>query len=636
VAESSYWQRFWRRRLSRRRLLTGAALGGAGLAAALTVGCDGDSRPGPTATATPAAGPWGGDVYPYDGRRALQPAPGGVRGGVLRYPGFDALRFDTFDPHQTQFGPLASGHSAVFSKMLRYVSHETQEIAGDLVESWEVVEPPPETRTYIFHLRRDVTFHDTPQIRERFPGLAGRRLTAADVKFSLERQMNPDSPRRRLYYRASQYETIERIDTPDDFTVRIITKEPIATLLHYLADTYAFIVPREVVDADTDKMDEESRMIGSGPFIWKKLQGSQRISFVRNPNWFGWGEPELGRPYLDGYEALFLVDDSSRESAFRNKEIDDAGFPGGFLANPSWVFNVKRDLPEVTLWRLPLSGWLNSRLKTNCPPYDNVLLRKAIHLAADRQQIIDSIWQGEGRMHGPVSFAITTWALPDEELKTIPGYRSGSGRQEDIALARSLYEAAGRPSLRIAFADTPTYIPEYANTFIENLKQVFGGGDIAIDGGASRSYTQIVEGFLRGCDHVPFSWGFENGWIDLDDWVYPFFHSRGSKNSFGVADPELDGLLEAQRREFDQERRRDLGFRIQRYLLGVDPAGSGRPLDPPPSSAFARLDYASVLSAIVSWPYVKSRVAWPWFGNNHWLANTWLDRDDSSFQGRPD
>ena len=67
----------------------------------------------------------------------------------------------------------------------------------------------------------------------------------------------------------------------------------------------------------------------------------------------------------------------------------------------------------------------------------------------------------------------------------------------------------------------------------------------------------------------------------------------------------------------------------------MDPEGSGAPLELTPGrGSFARLDYATLVTAGVSWPYYKNRYTWPWFGNNHWIANQWLDQTDPGFGGR--
>jgi peptide/nickel transport system substrate-binding protein len=665
MAESRYWNNFWRKRMSRRRLLGTAALGGAGLAAAAVVGCNGG----------------GGD----GGNGGNGVATGGDN--ILRYTGFDALVLDSFDPHHTQFGPLYSGHSAVFSKLFKYSSHVEQVMVPDLAEDFpEVVGDKP--TEFIIHLRRGVKFHDpasvSPDVRgklaikdaaTKFPGLPGRELTAEDVVWSFERQKNEDSPRFSTFYRSSQYKTMEKIEAIDPYTVKITTSEPISPLMHFLADTNAFIMPSEVVgerdSVEFPGSEPQSRMIGSGPFMWGELKSLQDITVFRNPEWFArddrvdpgiesrpdtesgleypsdltphdarrqFVEPPQGagsRPYLDGYVAHMIVDNATIESLFRAKRID----VGGGAGDPQWVFDMKDDKPELELLREVISGWVNTRFKVfdqdtgvPCTPWTDPRLRKAISLAADRQQVMDFIWAGDAIMTGPVGPAIKKWALPQEELHRIPGYRTTrEEREEDLAEARRLYEEAGSPELEFTFADTPDYIKDFAPDFVEGLRLSIGAN---MKKEVIRSYPIIAEQLLKGCDTMKATWGFDNGWIDLDDWVYPYFKTGGPKNSFGVSDPELDTLLDAQRREFDEVARREIGYQIQRYILGVKPDGSG-PLElKPDSAAFARLDYATLIGAGVSWPYYRNRYTFPWFGNNHWIANQWLDTSDPSYGGR--
>ncbi len=651
MTESNYWTRFWRRRLSRRRLLAGTALTGSGLAVATVVGCGGGGGEGggtPGGTRSPGASPGGSpgaDPGPIDSRRVFdaqgqlkEPAPAGISGGTLRYTGFDPVVLDRYDPHQTQFGPMYANTSAVFSKLYMYSSHSEptwENIVPDLAESVpEMVEDPP--LTYIVHLRRGVKFHDNANARKNFPSLAGRELTADDVIFSFERQRNPTNPQTApFYYRRSQYETIEAITKVDDYTIQIKSKAPVAPFYHFLADTNAMIIPREIVEKDKDTVDvttgpkPEERMIGTGPFMWDKLVWGTEFKAVRNPNWFGWGQPELGRPWLDAYSARGDVanDDSTVEALFREKKLDTAGY----VDNPGWLFSIKEEIPDLLLFMGHTSGWVNSRLKTYCPPFDDPRVRKALHLAVDRQQVVDVIGSGQWKMQGPVGGAIKYWALPEDELMALPGYRQGPEREQDIAEARALFEAAGSPDLpQVWNADTPNYIPRFMPTWVETMKRNLGLGNIRTQ---TNSYSRIAEGLLRGCDQIAMGWAFDNGWIDLDDWVYPYFRTGASKNSFKVSDPALDELLDDQRREFNADRRKQLGYEIQRYLLGLD--ASGRPVDPLPPGALVRLDYASPAGPTISWPYYKNRVSYPWFGNSFWNANIWFDSNDPSYEGRP-
>ena len=671
MAESDYWKNFWRKRVSRRRLLGSAAVGGAGLAAAAVVGCGGGG---------------GGDSG--DGSNGA--SNGGGATDIYRYQGYDALVLDSFDPHLTQFGPLYAGHSAVFSKLFKYQSIIEQIMVPDLAEDFpEIIGDPNAPTEYVIHLRHGATFHDPASVSadvrgklsikddaKKFPGLPGRDLTAEDVKWSYERQKNEDSPRFSTFYRSSQYRTMEKVEAIDPYTVKITTAEPVAPLLHFLGDTNAFIMPHEVVgerdSVEFPGSEPQGRMIGTGPFIWGELTSLDRITMFRNPDWFARDDPvdpgiepkpdtesglehpsdfiphdarrqfvappqgPKGRPYLDGYVAHEIVDNATIEAQFRGKKLDVGASSGG---DPQWVFDIKDEMPELEFLQAKISGWVNSRFKladkdtgAPCVPWGDPILRKAIHLAADRQQVVDFIWAGSALMASPVGPAIKKWALPYDELLKIPGYRtSATEREEDLAQARRLYEEAGSPELEFTFADTPDYIKDFAPDFVQGLRDAIGAN---VKKEVVRSYPIISEQLLKGCDVMKATWGFDNGWIDLDDWVYPYFKTGASKNSFGVSDPEMDKLLDAQRREFDEEKRREIGFQIQRYLLGVKPDGSG-PLDlRPNTAAFARLDYATLIGASVSWPYYKNRYTFPWFGNNHWMANYWLDRSDPSFGSR--
>jgi len=276
---------------------------------------------------------------------------------------------------------------------------------------------------------------------------------------------------------------------------------------------------------------------------------------------------------------------------------------------------------------VPLSGWLNSRLKTYSAPFNDWRVRRALHLAADRQEVIDIIGSGAYRAVGPVGRAVKLWALPDSEIAELPGYRTDAAkRQEDITEARQLYDAAGRPDIpQIWFADVPDYIPRYSNTFIQTIKTNLGiEGNIRLQ---TVPYSRIAEGLVSAePDLAAITWGFDNGWIDLDDWVYPYFKSGGPKNSFRVNDPALDKLLDDQRREFDQAKRKLIGYDIQRYLLGETKQ------DAP--AANNRIDYAAPVISFLYWPYVRNATPFPWFGNNQSGANTWLDKSDPSYEGR--
>ncbi len=639
--EPNYWKRLARNRLSRRRFLAGAVGVGAGLTAASLVGCGGEEEEGPAAIETPAGTPAGtatatptaqqrpgepaSDITPYNPN--LEPVKEGSRGGMVRFCGFDAFPPDTFDPHQTQFSPVYGTHSAVFSKVLQYDDIPSGVIVTDLAASMpEVVDQT----TYVIKIRDGVRFHATPRAQE-YPGLAGRQLTGEDIKYSIERQANQDSPMAGRYYRMSQWETVDKIEVgPDGRTVTITTKRPTVPFIHYLADTNAFIIGKETVDDMTDVMtyeaDKTDPMVGTGPFVLDQYVTLQVVKLRKNPDWFAKDDKAAeglpDRPILDGYDALWLLqDDTAAEAAFKSKQVDSTNYVD---SNNAYRISAEAG---AEIDRVVFIGWVGSRFlvadsdraKT---PFGDARLRKAISLAVDRVRLGQQLW-GEGFyvFAGAVGLGINQWALSYDELIKKPGYRfARAEREEDIAEARQLWEAAGG-SEAVGPIDTvvagipdviPTAWPQFQRMFSDNLGYELNGH---ID---TSGYTELDQCFLaKSC---VFSLGFDNGWIDLDDWVYPYFHTNGSKNSFNLSDSTLDAMLEAQRAEFDFERRRELGYEIQHYLL---------------DEVCARLDYVAPSVPTTEWPYQRNRRPQALFGNNFRFANYWLDKTHPDFQGRP-
>jgi peptide/nickel transport system substrate-binding protein len=623
MEEGNYWQRLTARRLSRRRLLAEAAGVGAGLAAASLVGCGGGdgagtATPGESPLATGTAGTTGTPVTTAT-PTVLEPAK--TRGGRLRWFSWYAMPLDTIDPHQSQLGPLFGIHSAVFSKVLEYEDPYQGIMGIDLAEK---MPETPDGTTFIIKIEPGVHFHDTEKIRKQFPDTAGRQLTADDIKYSIERQVNKQSPKSALFYRSYQWDTVDKIEVVDPLTLRITAKKPTATMFHYLADTNAVIIPKELVDAQTDDMNSVDKMIGSGPFILDKFVALQVASFVRNPNWFAkdrladQGLPD--RPILDGYEVPWTPgDDTAMEVAFTTKQVDVAGYVD--------QTNAERVAAKLGLGLSdePQGGFANSRiLVADSPgavaPFKDLRLRQAISIAADRNRLGRLMYQEWFLLGSPVGQACKAWALPLDQFTNKPGYRFKKGeRDADLVEARRLWEAAGGPAIgpvQTYYAGIPDSVknawPSFQKMMMDNLGLELKG---RID---PTGYTEMAQAAFQKTGL--FSFAYDNGYLDLDDWLYPYFHSTGIKNSFNLNDPKLDEMLDAQRAEFDLERRRALGHEIQNYLL---------------DNVLARLDWLAQVWRGCIWPYLRNYFPEPWFGFSFRIANYWLDSTHPTYAGRP-
>jgi len=632
--EPNYWTRWSKRRLSRRRLLTGAAGVGAGLAALSVVGCGGgDEGPSPSPEASPGASPVGSpaatattgaasNVYHRWGVGPPPPLePAKTRGGIQRWFGFEPMPLDTFDPHQTQFGPTASTHSVVFSKVLKYWDAYNGVMEPDLAEA---IPETADKLTYVLKIRPGVRFQNTEKMRQQFPQVAGRELTAEDVKYSIERQMNKESPRSALYYRMSQWETIDKMELVDPLTLRITTKKPTAPFLHYLADYHNFIIAKELVDPARDEMNSLDKMIGTGPFILDKFVGLQAIRALRNPDWFAKDDlADQGisdRPIIDGFEIVwFPGDNTAMEIAFNSKQVD----------HTDYVDNVIPDRIAAETGALldewTSSSWINSRLLINDSaaaksPFKDLRLRQALSIAIDRSRMGQQIYQNSCLLGSPVAQALAGWGLPLEELTKRPGYRfKREEREQDLVDARQMWEAGGGPSIgtvEAMYTAIPDFVMNFWPQFQRNLKEAL---DFDVKGRLDATgYTEIAQGLLQ--KRLVFIFGYDNGWLEPDDYLYPYFHSTGPKNSFNLSDPTLDQMLDGQRQEFDRERRRELVYDIQRYLL---------------DNVVARLDWVAEIDRGTRWPYCKNQQYAPWFGDLFSKVNLWLDSSDPTFQGRP-
>jgi len=230
------------------------------------------------------------------------------RGGMLTYmipadapPSFDGHREATF----------ATVHAvAPFYSVLIRANPEnpasTTEFVCDVCT--EIPEPTDSGRTYAFTIRNDVKFSD------------GSRLTAADVAASLNKIIDP--PEGIISARRGYYSMIDKIEAPDPNTVVFHLKFATAAFLPALADPYAFIYKKAMLDQDPHWF--EKNILGSGPFRFKEYEAGQSISGVRNPDYY-----RPGLPYLDAFTGIFAEKQAVRVSAIRSDRaaIEFRGFP---------------------------------------------------------------------------------------------------------------------------------------------------------------------------------------------------------------------------------------------------------------------------------------------------------------------
>src|SRR5690606_11393762 len=156
---------------------------------------------------------------------------------------------------------------------------------------------------------------------------------------------------------------------------------------------------------------------------------------------------------------------------------------------------------------------------------------------------------------GPHSNGPMPWPLLFDSYPTAATQRPR--HQLDAAEAPKMLQAAGvRADNRLA-AEMPSfyYRTELAQLVVPGINQNLPEVNITFREVDNPTHVTLMSD--RNFDEmIGFLWGPPG--YSMDQWIYPFYHSEGSLNYGSISDPDLDGMLEAQRAETDQEAKQDI------------------------------------------------------------------------------
>ena len=289
-------------------------------------------------------------------------------------------------------------------------------LTGALAESWE----QPDDKTYIFHIRQGVHWHDKPPMN-------GRELTAYDVEHSFHRMLGNKLTGTEF----SEAEPspgggslvalpFESITATDKYTVVMKLKEPNLAALNYILDWYSMVIqPPEVIEQYGGDFDWEN-VVGTGPFMLTDWVPGSSITWTKNPNYWGFDEkyPENRLPYIDKLTGLCMVEAATRVAGLRTGKIDFIGWPGGSqISVVDQAQSLMRTNPELVVhtWseRSNNCVWLN----VSKPPFDDIRVRHAMQMALDLETINDTYFKGYADTipRGRVGRELKGYAIPFEE-----------------------------------------------------------------------------------------------------------------------------------------------------------------------------------------------------------------------------
>ena len=408
------------------------------------------------------------------------------------------------------------------------------DIIPDLARSWTI---SPDGKTYTFNLRTDATFWD------------GVPLTAADVRYSFERVLDPEtrSPQTWLLkpilgvtdYMQGNADSVRGITIVNDSTVVLSLATPFAPFLGFLGAPAMAIVPQHYsANLKTDPL-------GSGPWIFTGWQADQQLSFKKNANYFN--KP----PLLDGLILHNIPEILTAAIEFEAGNLDVMLVPNSefkyWTHSQTWRPYI-HVLDELGLYYLAMN--------VERPPFTDQRVRQAVTLAIDRQKIIHRI------LHDSVTLA--RGAIPPGLM----GYDSSRvPLSYDPQRARQLLAEAGYADgcefdlwvdPGAAVSQTLEAIQHYLNEagFKVNLVR--------------NDWNMMRDAMRQG--ETDAYWG--NWWADYADaenFLAPLFFSSNAARRNRYANPQVDSLIVELQTSLDPVKRKQLAMAIDTILITESP-----------------------------------------------------------------
>ncbi len=393
------------RKLSRRQALRLAGLAGAGLfSAPLLAACGGGAAPPPSTAATTSAASSAASSAPQTSASAGSSVSDGARKQLVVAQSGDIF---SLDPH---LSTNQINITVTFNLYDNLTSrHADLKLYPSLATEWKTLNDT----TWEFKLRKGVKFHN------------GDPFTSKDVKFSIERTYDPAA--RTLV--ATVFTTVDKSETPDDYTVHFITKKPNPLLADRLAFYGGQMIPVDYfkkVGAD----EFNRKPVGTGVIKFVSWVKDDKVIFARNDDYWGDKVP------FETVTFRPLPETAARLAAFTKGEVDMIT-----RVPPDQVAQVDKSGHGKTS-SVRYAGLYAMYVNSKVQPLDNKLVKQAMSLAVDRASLVKDVYNGQGSI--PSSYIL------EEDSPTIPRCRRcPSTRQRQRTCSNKVATRASRSSPRL-------------------------------------------------------------------------------------------------------------------------------------------------------------------------------------------
>ena len=405
--------------------------------------------------------------------------------------------------------------------LLRWV--KPGELGPDLATGWRNID----ALTWELTLRQNVKFHD------------GEPFDAAVVKFSYDTMLDPalKSPSK------TNHTFVKRVDIVDDYTVRIVTREPFPITPNQL--TFLHMLPPKYI-AQVGLDGYRRKPIGTGPYKFVEHVPDTRVVLQANDDYWG------GRQRIRTIVYRPIKEDATRVGALLAGEVDLAlDIPPELI--PMVAASGRAKIKTVSSTRVFVLGMsnLDPSLPTAKTP-----VREAINDAIDRESLSRTLFGGTSPP--------AAWINPD----TFGANPALKPIAHDPQRARQLLAQAGYPNGVDLVLDAPDgrYLKD------RELAEAMAG---QLSAAGIRTTVKTYEWGV----HTKRIFSHQTSPLVLYGWANskgdPESHNRFVLKSGGswsqFHDPKLDALIDAIDTEMDRDKRKQLIFDLQAYQREVFP-----------------------------------------------------------------
>jgi peptide/nickel transport system substrate-binding protein len=458
----------------------------------------------------------------------VEAAPSARRGGTVRVTGHQEV--SSLSPDDS----APSVHWVVVTQLHNALVelNEYNVIERSLAENYSVSK---DGLQYTFKVRRGVKFHD------------GSELTADDVKYTYEWYKNPANAANL----GVRFAAMDKVETPDKYTVVVKMKEPFAPFLIQTATTFIYSAKYH---GRIGERAYKSQPMGTGPFRLREWRAAEFTTLDAFDGHF------RGRPNIDQFRQDIVPEPSVRTIALRTGTSDSATWP--LLVEDNLAFETN---PNYVVFRTASTGVNHFPINNKMPQLSDKRVRQALLHAIDRQRLIDDVWRGTAQLaHSIYPPSMRLWY--DRGLKTYA---------YDQTRARALLEEAGwrmgpgnvrvKDGQRLSFTIAVITGDRARRPLAEIAQQ-----DLAAVGVEARIIERpvatILEQLPKGqLDASLFNWTYNSGPAEPDPQTT--LVSGGVRNFANYSNPRMDDLLKQGLREVDVKKRQRIYQEVQRIFV---------------------------------------------------------------------